>query len=451
MQSEPITAAIERKSRHTAVGLGVLALGAVSAALFWFARGDEAPPRIVAIADPLPIANPGPASRPARASFAAVEKAAEPLTPKFAAAGAEGEIQICGGHWVKAGPDGKPAEEALQAVVAQSLDDVAGAALAAMAASPSPRARAAAHYYQAGRIAMTAPAQRDRSAEAAQRDALARLALLSDDAQVYAWAYRSCRRAAAESPGACMQINAEQWARLDPDNAEPWLAVAAEARRRKEEAALDDAMFHVAVAEQHRPGWASLAATVVEHAPQDERSLLGTERVLVQALRIESRDSTGWQPTGEYCSDKALADPNRRETCQRLATVLTDRSTTVVARSIGAGLGRRLGWDAERLAALAQLRDAEAMVSQLRSSDAAPAEPVSCTAMRANVDRVLAGAEVGEIEMLRRDVVASGRPIAMLAADARRRHEAVRQAAAERAAAAAAAASAASAAMLAQR
>ena len=453
MQSEPAPAAIEPRSRGRNVAWTAIALGGVAAGIFWLAAAEERPAQAATGVDPVTVEIRGPTS------FAEVETAPEPEAPALASSGADDEIQLCGGHWVQAGPDGKPAEAALQAIVAKSLDQVFGVAVGLMAASPSPRVQAAAHYYQAGRIAVAASAPLDAVAEGAMhRDALARLAQTSDDAQVYAWAYRACRGAAEGAPGACMQVTAAQWTRVDPDNAESWFAVAEEARRRKDDAALDDAMFHVAAAERHHPGRAALAATVAEYTPQDERSLIGTSMAIAQAIGIEAGASADWQGVLEYCSFKATAEANRRETCDRVATVLADRSTSAAARNLGIAVGRRLGWSAERLEVLTEQRDAESTATRLGALDPGQVDPLACAALRSTIERVRAHAEFGEVEMLRRDVASTGQSIGRLAAEARRRRERdVRQIAAEEAAIAApaadpaSAASAASAAMIAQR
>jgi hypothetical protein len=431
MQSEPASAAIEPRSRGRDVAWTLIALGGMAAAIVWLAVADERPAEAAAAIDPIAIAMPGPTS------FAEVETAAETEAPAPASTGGDDEIQLCGGHWVRAGPDGKPAEDALQAIVARSLDDVSAVALGLMAASPSPRVQAAAHYYRAGRIAIAGLTPADARAEgASHRDALARLAQTTDDAQVYAWAYRACRAAAEGSPGVCMQVGAAQWTRVDPDNAESWLAAAEEARRRHDDAALDDAMFHVAAAERHHPGRAALAAAVAEYTPQDDRSLIGTSMAVGQAIGIEAAAASDWQGVSDYCSVKATTEANRRETCERVATVLADRSSSVAARDLGIAVGRRLGWSAERLETLTQQRDAEAMAARLQGSDPRRVDPLACAAMRSTIERVRAQAEFGEIEALRRELAATGRSIGTLAAEARR---------------AASAASAASAALIAQR
>lgn len=408
MQSEPESepAETERRKRHTATGLAVFALGLAAVGFAWLATSGEAPAEATA-AGLAPIAVPGPTS------FAELEQRVEPEPPVVASVPAADEIELCGGHWVAVGPDGKPAPEALQAIVASLLDEVAGDALGLMAGSPSPRVRAAAHYFRVGRFASADVAPGDgRLAAAAHRDALARLASTTDDVHVYAWAWRACKGAPEGAPGACMQVGAAQWARLDPDNAEAWLAVAEEARRHKDEAALDDAMFHVAAAERHDPGRMALAAALADYTPHDERSLIGTALAIAQAVRIDAAGSADWQGVAEYCSAGATAEANRRETCDRVAGVLAERSTSVAARDVAVTLGRRLGWSEERLEALAREREAEPAAARASGGGPDRFDPMACAAMHASIERVRAEAEFGEIEALRRGVAGAGRSLA---------------------------------------
>ena len=440
MQSEPGPTTSERSSR-VAVVAALLAVCFASAGSWWFASEDEA---VLAASagelDPVLPASLFPTS------FADVEKA-----PDAAAAvapgggGADDEIQLCGGHWVEAGPDGKPIGKAVLAVVRAELDEVAASLVARMTASTSPRVEAAAHYYRAVSLGTG-----ERSAEAAvHRDALVRLAQTTDDAQVYAWAYRYCTAVASESQGGCPQLSAAQWARLDPENAEPWLAVAEEARRRNDAAALDDAMFRVAAAERHDARRAVFAATLAEFAPQDERSLVGTYAAVTHAVVIDSIESPPWNDTAAYCGAEAIADPNRRETCERVATVLVDRSTTAFARTTGLGIGKRLDWSAGRLAAVAEREEAEAAATRLSGIDAEP-DLTDCAPMRALIEGIRAAAEFGQIGMLRR--LASSYTVAQLAAETRRQRERdARKIAAEQAASAASAAPAPGGEIVAQR
>ena len=146
-------------------------------------------------------------------------------------------------------------------------------------------------------------------------------------------------------------MTAARWAQLDSGNAEPWLAVAAEARAPKGlRAAFDDAMFHVASADRHDPGWGALSTEIIDHVPPDDANLVGSVGLLAQAAAIEALRLPAWSQTSQYCSEQELRDSNRREICERIATVLADRSDDLVgevrrrssgkARRLAAGTGR---------------------------------------------------------------------------------------------------------------
>jgi hypothetical protein len=354
--------------------------------------------------------------------------------------GADDEIQLCGGHWVKSGPDGKPAEAALLPVVMAVFYEIAAMAIDTMKASPTPRVQAAAHFLEAVRADVAdAPGPDGMAAARRPRDALARLAQTTDDPQVYAWAYRACGRPTADAPGACAQLSAGQWARLDPDNADPWLAMADDAFERNDAAALDDAMFHVAAAQRHRNGSAVLAATLVDHAPPDERYLLGMEHMVVATTGVDGW--TRFDAVKAYCSVGAIVEPNRRETCERVAGLLAERSTSLMGRYIGEELIQRLGASAERLEAISVRHDAELRWERLRDVKRPLSEPMHCDRSRRTLESIRVIAEFGEVEAHRRDIAALGRPIAELAEETRRllRSEALANEAAASAAAAASA------------
>ena len=256
---------------------------------------------------------------------------------------------MCGGAWVKLGSDGLPRRASSRTSSVGRRTRSARGRSPTMTASGSPRAQAAAHYLRLGRAdfaaltsagCKTAECQRDRDALRAEseggRDALARLAQDSNDPQIYAWAYRGCQAITGRVQGACSFITAGQWTYLDPLLADAWMAAAAEARLRKDGAGVEDAMFHVAHAERVDLGFAALAAEILNHVPTDDETLPGLSGLLVQASASRHRACVGWPRPCEHCSEKELRRLERRETCARIAAVMTDRSTATSARSIGA-------------------------------------------------------------------------------------------------------------------
>jgi hypothetical protein len=68
---------------------------------------------------------------------------------------------------------------------------------------------------------------------------LVQLALATRDPAIFALANTKCSKTVEEhaSSGACPQLTLDQWTRADSDNAVPWLALAAQARRANDKAA----------------------------------------------------------------------------------------------------------------------------------------------------------------------------------------------------------------------
>jgi len=318
-----------------------------------------------------------------------------------------------------------------EAVAARLRDEALDAIVPVLDAHPEARARAAGLYFRAareryeGRVSDACQERvEDCSANELRRrddgggaEALARLAVESADPQVYAWAYRACAAAPRGSAGSCQLVNALQWARLDPSNAEPWFAVAREARSRRDGAGLDDAMFRVTAASVDDAGWGRLADEMVKAAPQDERLLVGTWLAAADAMSYETLDLV-MPDLSTYCDARALANANRRDTCDKIATLLVDRSRTLLGRSVGADLGKRLDWSRARLAAI----DEEVNAARaIEARDELPStEPLGCDVVRGALLRRVEVGRLGEVEALRRRFARSGEPVAVLAEEGRR-------------------------------
>jgi len=381
----------------------------------------------------------------ARAGAGLAKLAPSPESPAYV--GPEpGNPDSCGIETMKPGES----EAEAAAVADRQRDEAVQAILAALETRSEPRSRAAALYFRAarGRVdpvvtgackerpgACSEDRQRhDGDSEATE--ALARLAVNAIDAQVYAWAYRSCAEASLAAAGTCRMVNALQWARLDPANAEPWFAVAREARSRRDAAGLEDAMFHVAAAEVHDPGWGRATAQMITAAPPANGMVVGTWLAALTAISYESLDLSSLQDASRYCEARSLGNANRRDTCEKIATLLADRSTTLSARASGIGLGKRLDWPAARLAAAELERDA-AYGLELREAPQ-PAEPPRCADVRRDLSRFIEIGRLGEVEALRRRVAATGEPIDALAAESRRVAPSIEETPAAQAAASAA-------------
>jgi hypothetical protein len=350
------------------------------------------------------------AATPAIARAAAVaprNAVARPDPPEPAASAAErhasDEVQVCGGAWVRTEPDGSFDRAEFER--ATGLPRQRERVLAALRSSPSELARAAALLLAAADTAEPA------APPARVADPLARIALASTDPRVYALAFKACGGLRERGEGACRMLSAEQWARLDPDNAAPWRFIHAAASARGDLAAQEEALFRLARARRSASGFFDVAGTVLAVMPGDEAALLAASTLVTEAIAIEAAVALpSMQPLVQACRGAALRDPNRAQTCGLLAEALTERADTLLDRMIGVAVGREIGWSVQRTdrmrgeytAYLASLTDSGAPVRN--------AESLGCARIRRDLDRLRRTAALGEVGAMREWVTASGKP-----------------------------------------
>lgn len=349
---------------------------------------------------------------------------------------ARDETEICGLGRVKATDSGEPkdmqpirlaaqrARERVIPLLAQSADEVArAAALLLKSIGQPPAADEACERADCVRSASAAaPALTDARLriDLVSRDALASLALNTRSAQVYAMAMGSCHRHRNE--GVCLQLSPEQWARLDPDNTVPWLHVAADARDRHDTSGLAEAMFRVSRASRSDLRWGSVASLVIARLPA-EMPVLDKVALAGEVLAAEAV-LPPFVPLSQYCSVADVRDANRQQICAAAAEVLVNQGRSLVEVSLGAGIGQRVGWSEERLAALHDERDA---IAQLRQQAPSP-DGWSCPALESRLTLLTEMGQHGEVIAMRNALKQSPEPVAVLA----RKH---REAAARRPAA----------------
>lgn len=420
---------VDRPRRWRRVLTGALTAAAVGG--LWFlvvSRSHEA--------QPLPVRSAAVASTGVTAG-SATSVAAVAVTTDPAAQGAEG-VEVCGLGWVT-----KPAEGDLDGRALMDRSGVAQARqriLAKLRSDASEFARATALL-----LAMTSSDGRGWFARiglapddhANARDQLARLAAASTDPKVYALAYKACGANANAGVGACQLINAAQWARLDPDNAAPWLFMLWTATTRKDRAAQDEALHRIASAKHERLGYFAAAGAILDATPDDDGAQLAAWMMVTEVIGVEAAVGLpGLTPLVNACKGDALADANRRQTCSAVAEVLTERSDTVFDRRFGTVIGKNSGWPTERHERLA----GEYAAYSIATLPTAPsAEDLSCATLRRDTDRVRRAAAVGENAALRDWVAQSGKQPEDFIREERTRQKQARRATHEAAASAAAA------------
>ena len=371
---------------------------------------------------------PRPESRGSRASVplggAAAATASErappqpPATPVLARD--LDEVQVCGGAWVKRLPDGAPDSADIERATGQP--EARGLVIAALRADSRELAQATALWMDmlgdstpqrlialAPSNGCTDPACRAEPAMARQvelaRDALVRLAASSTDPQVYALAFHAC---GSGGTGACQLLSAGQWARLDPDNAAPWLAVLSAAKAGNDRAAQAEALHRIATARRSEQGFFTVPGLIAAAVPLDESSLLAASTMVFGVIGMQAvQNLPAYQEITSACKGAALRDANQRQTCAAIADVLADRSDTLIERAIGAGIGRQVGWPAER-----GERMRGEYASYLASTWPAQVDAfadTSCGVLQRSLDLIRRQALSGETGVLREWVAQSGK------------------------------------------
>jgi hypothetical protein len=244
------------------------------------------------------------------------------------------------------------------------------------------------------------------------RDELVALAVGAGDPAVYALALSACNTDSTPPGGTCQQLSVTEWARLDPDNAMPWMLLAGEAQARHDAVAASRDFDRAAESHKVDSYDYSLFAYAEPEMPRDATTL---ERwyLTVQAVGFDSAMRTPLAPTLRYCNS-APWDAHVKEQCSAVAEVLISHSTTLADYAIGVGLGARMGWSAARVRDLNAQRDAW---MQLGVSDAQGDEKDlwSCAVVEKNNSHMTRRLQDGELAALREQMEESGKTVSELA------------------------------------
>jgi hypothetical protein len=354
------------------------------------------------------------AARPKKAEVRAGMKEAQPaqrgvsavsaaVVAPTASGPAAGEIDVCGLGRVKADEAGRPrdmapirhAAQRLRAQVLPTLldsrDDTTRAAGLLMVVLDEARA----------------PGGIDGGVPRA-RDELASMAALKGTPQLYAWAMRACQ--AQRGEGMCRMLSADQWARLEPSNAMAWLHAAADAKLRRDEAAVAEAMYRVSLAGKSDARQGALASTVLAKLPP-EADLLARVGLALELAKLDAKAELPLVAASQYCGANEMRDANRQQVCASVANVLTKRGGTLAEATLGTSIGERAGWSAERVLAAAEEHDAIAQLSAVGLAG----EAWSCNGLALALSRIHESARQGELAMMRTALKRSPERTAVLA------------------------------------
>ena len=233
-------------------------------------------------------------------------------------------------------------------------------------------------------------------------------------------------------------LNAARWAQVDEGNATPWMFVLEEAKRHKDEAAIADALFHIASARRFDDRFFAASASIEAHAGSLDIDTIGAFSLSVEAVGMAAAQFAPLQTLTLACRLPEIGDANRRQLCEGVAEVMAERSDTLMLRQVGGGMGRRLGWSEERLDAMSA--EASAWRHAEASGDAESLAS-NCSGMKKLLGRFARQASLGEVGVMHEWAATTGRSresFAQAGRDARLRGEAAQAAAVREATAASA-------------
>jgi hypothetical protein len=368
------------------------------------------------------------------------------LAPERAAAvhgatGPKGErdpglTEVCGFGWVDRSADAGAIDPSVLAAI-PGIEESFEALVERLRHSPDPFTHAAGTLVE---IAARSGAESE-----AALDSLAHQATTTSDARLYAVAFRACRRAPAD--GSCALLSAAQWARVDEGNGEPWLFILDEAAARGDRSMVDEALYRIGSAARFDDRYFAVTGRAVAQAGSSDVDLMAARALTIGLEGVAAAQWLPLQRLTEACGGAALADANRSQLCDAVAATLAERSDSTLLTAIGASIGQRVGWPVERVVAVRALRLA-LLDSRSAVPDAQPnsGESYSCAGVRVVLARLARLAELGEPQLARDWMQASGKGFESFAAVAReqeaRRSARAAENAEQRSSAAAASASA---------
>ena len=247
------------------------------------------------------------------------------------------------------------------------------------------------------------------------RDALVQLAVGAADPAVYAMAINLCNSYYDPSPAAsCALISLREWARIDSDNAVPWLYIAGKAQAANDAAAASAALGRAAAAHRANSYSSSLVSYAQSEMPPDatptEQYLMATSLIGYEAAWSTPHDNVATK----LCSVDAVSDDGVRQNCAALAELLISHGTTLIDLGIGAGIGSHVGWPSERLRQLSQERDAlmQVLMEPIPTNNA---EPWDCDHVRLGNELIKQVVHLGELGAARDALERSGETVEELA------------------------------------
>jgi hypothetical protein len=224
--------------------------------------------------------------------------------------------------------------------------------------------------------------------------ALVRAAIDSGDPRLYALADGACRTEAPPQ-AACQQLDARQWASIDPGNGVPWLYLFKQASAADDASGQEEALAHLAASARFEQRFFGMPAAVAQVLPDDDDAIAAKLALVMRATALASAATPPFGSLETACRDQAGGDANRVQQCQAISDVLFDHSDTLMGRAVGGSLFKLATGDSSRL----DVAHAEQAVFNAHWSPATGFSP--CGEARDRLKSVLRSATLGELEAAR--------------------------------------------------
>lgn len=245
-------------------------------------------------------------------------------------------------------------------------------------------------------------------------DGVAKLAIHSNDAKLYALAFHGCAIQRQNKTPACQQITAAQWAHRDSENGAAWLQVLNEVGQDKtgaRSAEIENALYRLSQSKQIEWGLTQFSPSFA----RNNFDLLEASLLSSGVMGVFAANMNGYSSVLALCDSKALLDSNRFQVCGHVAERLLSSRTNMLDGNVGLGLARKLAWPKDKIARFEEERDAMSAFMLLDSNANLAADvqkqetPLSaCRHLAANQGLFEDGLVVGERQAVLNRIKESG-------------------------------------------
>ena len=187
----------------------------------------------------------------------------------------------------------------------------------------------------------------DRGKDTPVNNNLILLAIETNDPVIYELALGQCGDI-DQTSGPCQALSLEHWASIDPDNAVPWLWIAAKASSSGDQQGAERALAKASMASRFDEYTNTVSIIALSALPRD----LAPLDKAVAASDLISSVLFGAPPPPSICSDTAVQQPLRKQQCTVIANDFADKGSAALDALVAWKLASALGFPAERLAKL---------------------------------------------------------------------------------------------------